>query len=335
MIRESYAYNAKHRNNIRERVAKETRFSSNAKRGARPFAKTAVAFAAFLVCLLIATPVLAAEVPQAYGLLYAMSPQMAQLFKPVQRSSLDQGIEVTVVEAYVHEETAEAVISVCDTTQNRLDDSLDLYDSYEFHTGFDSTGTCKQIGYDEATKTAYFQLSMSSMNPNERIQGSKITFSLKTLLCGKKETLDKPITIDWKSIPESVKTESADPYEGTVLVPGDDQMEPESGFYLSGIGYVDGKLHIQLFTPWRSVYDDHAFLYLSDAQGNRVYADMLYRGGYTMGAEETVQRADYIDYAFNVPQGELEQYSLFGDFYSAKTRIDGNWSITFPIPSDA
>ena len=256
---------------------------------------------------------------------------MAQLFKPVQRSSLDQGIEVTVVEAYVHGETAEAIISICDTTQNRLDDSLDLYDSYEFHTEFDSTGTCKQIGYDEATKTAYFQLSMSSMNPNDRILGSKITFSLTTLLCGKKEELAKPILIDWSTIPDTVKTESADPYEGTVLVPGDDQMEPESGFYLSGIGYVDDKLHIQLFTPWRSVYDDHAFLYLSDAQGNRVYADMLYRGGYTMGAEEAVQRSDYIDYVFDVPQSELEQYSLFGDFYSAKTRIDGNWSITFPI----
>ena len=334
MIRESYAYNAKHRNNIRERVAKETRFSSNAKRGAGPFAKTTVAFAAFLVCLLIATPALAVGVPQAYSLLYAVSPQMAQLFKPVQRSSLDQGIEVTVVEAYVHDETAEAIISVCDTTQNRLDDSLDLYDSYEFHTGFDSTGTCKQIGYDDATKTAYFQLSISSMNPNDRILGSKITFSLKTLLCGKKETLDKPITIDWKSIPESVKTESAEPYEGTVLVPGDDQMEPESGFYLSGIGYVDGKLHIQLFTPWRSVYDDHAFLYLLDAKGNRVNADMRYRGsGYSDNAESE-GREDYIDYEFPVPQSELTQYKLYGEFYSYKTRIDGNWSITFPMEND-
>ncbi len=331
MIRKSYAYNVKHRNNIREKVIKETGFSSNAKRANRPFAKTAVAFVAFLVCLLIATPALAVGVPQAYSLLYAVSPQMAQLFQPVQRSSLDQGIEVTVVEAYVHGETAEAVISVCDTTQNRLDDSLDLYDSYDFHTGFDSTGTCKQIGYDETTKTAYFQLSMSSMNSNDRILGSKITFSLKTLLCGKVEVLAKPISIDWSAIPETVKTELADPYEGKVLVPGDDQMEPESGFYLSGIGYVDNKLHIQIFTPWRSVYDDHAFLYLSDAQGKRVYADMLYRGGYTAGAEEAVQRADYIDYVFDVPQIELEQYSLFGDFYSAKTRIDGNWSITFPI----
>jgi len=236
MIQKSYVYNAKHRNNIRQRVANETGFSPNEKRTAKPLAKTAVVFAAFLVCLLIATPALAAGLPQAYSLFYAVSPQMAQLFKPVQRSSLDQGIEVTVVEAYVHDETAEAVISVCDTTQNRLDDSLDLYDSYYFHTGFDSTGTCKQIGYDEATKTAYFQLSMSSMNPNDRILGSKITFSLKTLLCGKEEVLAKPISIDWSTIPKTVQTESADPYEGTVLVPGDDQMEPESGFYLSGIG---------------------------------------------------------------------------------------------------
>jgi len=39
------------------------------------------------------------------------------------------------------------------------------------------------------------------MNPNDRILGSKITFSLKTLLCGKEEVLAKPISIDWSAIP--------------------------------------------------------------------------------------------------------------------------------------
>jgi hypothetical protein len=58
---------------------------------------------------------------------------------------------------------------------------------------------------------------------------------------------------------------------------------------------------------------------------------MRYRGsGYSDNAESE-GREDYIDYIFPVPQSELSQYSLYGDFVSAKTRIDGNWSITFPI----
>jgi len=323
-------YNRKHMKNIRQKVEQGTGMALN-RHAPRSAAHAGIVFAVFAACVLFGTSALAMGVPEVNGLLYYVLPEAAQFFKPVQKSSVDQGIEVKVESAYIHGAEAEAVVSVRDLTGNRLDKSIDFDDSYDFQTGFDSFGTCSQIGYDEATKTAYFQLSMSSMKPNDRILGSKITFSLKTLICGKEEVLAKPISMDWLTIPETVKTESADPYEETVLMPGDDQMEPESGFYLSGIGYVDEKLHIQLFTPWRSVYDDHAFLYLSDAQGNRVYADMLYRGGYNTGAEETVQRADYIDYAFDVPQSELEQYSLFGDFYSAKTRIDGNWSITPPI----
>ncbi len=327
-------FNRKHRKNIRQKVeqATGTTFTRYTPRSAA--ARAGVVFAVFAACVLFGTSALAMGVPKVNALLYYVLPEAAQFFKPVQKSSVDQGIEVRVESAYIHGAEAEAVVSVRDLTGNRLDESIDFDDSYDFRTGFDSVGTCSQIGYDEKTKTAYFQLSITNMNPKNWILGSKITFSLKTLLSGKKETLDKPITIDWKSIPESVKTESADPYEGTVLVPGDDQMEPESGFYLSGIGYVDDKLHIQLFTPWRSVYDDHAFLYLLDTKGNRVNADMRYRGsGYSDNADSE-GREDYIDYIFPVPQSELPQYSLYGDFISSKTRIDGNWSITFPITND-
>ena len=335
MQRVTQRFTASHFKNIRARVSESTgvQFSKTAPRGSH--LKTAIGFGVFLICLLIATPALAVEVPAGYQILYLLSPETAQFFKPVQKSAVDQGVEIKVVEAYVNKGTTKIMITVRDTAENRIDGSVDLYDSYSINTGFDSAAHCEQVDLNSETNTADFLITIDAMNPQDQITGQKITFSVTTLLCGKEEVLNKPIQIDWSTIPETAITESADPYEGTVLVPGDDQMEPESGFYISGIGYVDDKLHIQLFTLWRSVYDDHAFLYLLDAKGNRVDADMRYRGsGYSDNAESE-GREDYIDYIFPVPQSDIANYSLFGDFYSARTRIDGNWSITFPITNDA
>ena len=335
MIQQSNLYNKQHRNNIRETVSKATGVPLQAQHARPTFPRTAIIVAAFLMCLLIATSALAAGVPEVNALLYYVLPEAAQFFKPVQKSSVDQGIEVKVESAYIHGAAAEAVVSVRDLTGNRLDKSIDFDDSYDFRTGFDSFGTCSQIGYDEKTKTATFLIQTGSMDERNVIAGEKITMTFRTLLTGKTEALGLPIPLDWSAIPETVETETADPYEGTVLAPGDDQMEPESGFYFTGAGYVEDELHIQLFTPWRSVYDDHAFLYLLDTKGNRVDAQMRYRGsGYSDNAESE-GREDYIDYIFPVPQSELAQYKLYGEFYSYKTRIDGNWSITFPITNDA
>ncbi|MPN00950.1 hypothetical protein SDC9_148148 [bioreactor metagenome] len=114
-------------------------------------------------------------------------------------------------------------------------------------------------------------------------------------------------------------------------MPGTERVELHKGFFFSGIGYVDGKLHIQLYTPGRHSRDDHAFLCLRNAEGEQKEAQMLYRGGYRGMDPSEDLRADYVEYVFDVPQGELDRWSLYGDFYHATGRIDGNWSITFPL----
>ena len=331
MKKEALRYSKGHQENIREIVSRETGVQSNAKiklHGGRRFA---AGFAVFIGCLLIVTPALAASVPEVNDLLYLVSPTTAQFFRPVQMSAVDQGIEVGVESAYIHGSTAEAMITVRDLQGDRLDDSLDLYDSYEIRIGFDCTGHCEQMGYDPATKTATFLISISSMDEKNIIHGNKLTFSLSTLLTGKKKTIDVAIPMDWNAIPKTVETELADPYDGNVLVADESQREFEDGFYLSGIGYVDGKLHIQLYTPGRDLRDDHAFLHLRNAAGDQIEAQMLYRGGYRGMDPAEDERANYVEYAFDVPQSELDQWSLYGDFYHATGRIDGNWSITFPL----
>ena len=331
MTKENLTYNQNHKNNIREIIARETGVAVVSKQKRNGVKRWAIAFAAFAGCFLVATPALAASVPEAYYVLYMISPATAQFFRPVQKSVVDQGIEVGVESAYIHGSTAEAMITVRDLEGDRLDDSLDLYDSYDIRIGFDCTGHCEQMGYDAATKTATILISISSMDEKNIIQGNKLTFSLSTLLTGREETIDVAIPMDWNAIPKTVETELADPYDGNVLVPGESQREFEDGFYLSGIGYVDGKLHIQLYTPGRDLRDDHAFLHLRNAAGDQIEAQMLYRGGYRGMDPAEDERANYVEYAFDVPQSELDQWSLYGDFYHATGRIDGNWSITFPL----
>ncbi len=316
--------------NIKNKVQDELGVSFDRSKRRSRVRRIGVVLAVFAACILTITPALAAEIPQVYAVLYAVLPETAQFFKPLKMSDTDQNIEIKVESAYIHGEKADAVVSVRDLTQDRLSEKIDFDDSYDIHTGFDSVGTCNQIDYDPATKTATFLVETSSMRPNDVIVGKKLTISFQTLLSGKIERLAHPIPIDWSTIPDTVQTVQPEPYNETVLVTGETQVAIFDGFMITGIGYVDGKLHIQLYTPRRNTFDDHASLYLKSGEGEPLAGRMFYRGGYN-GDPVQDREADYIDYVFDVKQEELPKYKLFGDFYGYQTRVDGNWSITFPL----
>ena len=42
-------------------------------------------------------------------------------------------------------------------------------------------------------------------------------------------------------------------------------------------------------------------------------------------------RIDYDEYIFDIPQSEIGQYSLYGDFVISGLFTQGNWEVTFPI----
>ena len=331
MKRDNHTFSRQSLANIKSKFEEKTGVELQKKHVVRKAGRLVAAAAAMLLCLAVTTSALAAGSSGTYDLLYCIAPKTAQFFKPVELTSVDQGIEVQVVSAYIHDASASVVITVRDLESDRLDSSLDLYDSYEINTGFDSVGCCKQIDYDETTNTATFLITIESMDEADVITGEKVTFSLTTLLAGKSEILDLPVAIDWDLIDPSPVVESADPYEGNVLVPGETILTASEGFDVTGLGYVDGALHVQLYTPGRLLYDDHAFLRLKDGNGETIEARMLYRGGYTTDDPNSGFRASHVEYAFDVPQDELSKYSLFGDFIHAEKRVDGNWSVTFPL----
>jgi hypothetical protein len=306
------------------------------------FRKPMIAIISLCICMSLAIPVLAATVEPIYQLMYLVSPSIAQFFIPVQKTDEDNGIKMEVVSAYIHDNIAEIYITMKDLTENRIDSTTDLFDSYSINRSFDSAASCQNVGYDENTKTATFLITINEYG-NKQIEGNKITFSVKEFLSHKHHYKDIDIPINLSSITTANNTqkESSNGDGGkdsmkylneenvTALVPSKviDKF-PVSGFELSGIGYIDGMLHIQTAVYDSLTNDNHGYLYLKNSSGDTI--DCNYNFNFVNNYEKS-NRIDYCEYVFDIPQEEIGQYSLYGDFVTSGMHTEGNWRVTFPL----
>lgn len=123
----------------------------------RPYRRYAALAAAAVLCVLLTVPALAfAGVAPAYEVLYAISPAIAQTLKPVQLSCEDNGIRMEVISAAVQGNRADIYISIQDLTGDRIDETVDLFDSYQINRSFDGSATCQLASYDAQRKEATF-----------------------------------------------------------------------------------------------------------------------------------------------------------------------------------
>lgn len=300
--------------------------------------KAVAAAVAAILCLTLAVPALAAAVAPVYELMYLVSPAIAQYFQPVQKSDVDNGVKMEVVSAYVHDETAQIYVTMQDLQEDRIDETIDLYDSYSIRSPFDSSAHCERVGYDADTKTATFLISISQMG-GHAIDGDKITFSVKQFLSHKTEYDGVPIPADLTDVPVATKTQRVNLTGGgtdddspfQALLPGAPaEAFPVNGIDFTGMAFVNDKLHMQIAIEDRLSNDNHGYFYLKDADGNTVACDTNY---YFM--EETSEgRTDYIEYVFSITPEALADCSLFGHFWISGQLTEGNWRITFPLEQE-
>lgn len=302
------------------------------------FRKPVAAVIALCVCMVLALPALAGAVEPIYQLLYTVSPRMAQLFMPVKQSDEDLGIQMNVESAYIHDHAAEIYITMRDLTGDRIDGTTDLYDSYSINRPFDSSASCRRIGYDEKTKTATFLISMTEWG-NQKITGDKITFSVKEFLSHKKYDQDIKISLDLSSVeaaknPQTVYTAGGGgkgytPGETAALTPSQAiDGFPVEGIALTGIGYIGGKLHIQTAVYDRLSNDAHGFFYLKKPDGDVINCESNF---YFVNQSEQPGRIDYCEYVFDTPREGLGAYALYGNFVTSGMHTKGNWRVTFPL----
>ena len=135
--------------------------------------------ACLLFVLTMSVPVWAAAAfDPTYNLLYRVAPAIAQKLRPVRMSCNDKGIKFEVISAYVEGSEAKIFVSVQDFEEDRIDETIDLFDSYSINTPFDCNSSCEAIGYDAKTKTATFLISISQWDSQDII-GEKLPFLLE------------------------------------------------------------------------------------------------------------------------------------------------------------
>lgn len=334
-----YAFSHTHQKNTQAFFEQKTGLQLKPARYRRPMRLLAAALAV-LLCLSAAAPALAANVPGFYEMLYRISPGAAQFFTPVRQLDEVNGIRMEVVSAYVRGDTAEIYITMQDLTGDRVDASIDLYDSYSINRPFGGVGHCEQVAYDESTKTATFLITLTKWEGQD-ITGDKITFSLQKFLSNKQYYENISIPFDAAEAETNPPLQSVEVNGGsymyepvdfknafTALVPSAaKQWFPVEGIDLTAVGYVEGKLHIQTAVADYRSNDNHGFFYFQDGTGNEIPCEM----SFSFSQETESGRIDYDEYVFDIPQGSLADYSLYGDFVTADALTEGGWSVTFPL----
>lgn len=310
----------------------------------RGLARLGTVAACLCLILSLTTSVLAAKVPIFYHFLYTISPATAQFFHPVQRYCEDNGIRMEVVATYIHEDTAEIYISMQDLEQSRIDQSMDLFDSYSIHTPFDCTSHCKMVSYDPNTRTATFLITIEQWNA-QNIIGDKLTFSVREFLSNK-QTYEGILTdVNLNSAQRNPITQTVQPRglggtkliekygdsanKGEIITLKSNEMitSPVDGVALTSIGYINGNLHIQVYYEDIGKTDNHGFLTLKNKYSNEVidcFANISFF--------DEERKGSYEDYVFEgIPAETLSEYEVYGEFTTSAGSIEGNWSVTFPL----
>ena len=173
----------------------------------------------------------------------------------------------------------------------------------------------------------------------QSIEGEKLTFSVQKLLSGKKSwegILDGVALND--HLTSAVQTVQPRGLSGnlfgsdgrkdvTVLKPGDAIMSPVDGVALTGIGYADGRLHVQVYYADILKTDNHGSISLVDREtGERIDCDG------SAAFFDSERAGSYEDYIFTgIEADALDTYALYGTFVTSAGPVEGNWSVTFPL----
>ena len=294
--------------------------------------------AALVLCLALAATA-AAYTDAGYAILYALSPAIAQALKPVNETCEANGVRMTVDGAVIEENAAYIRIALTDLEGDLFDGSIDLCDSYDVKKGFDASvvgGTCALEDYDEDARTAVFLTQLAPLDGTV-IRPGKVTFSLGEF-SGHTTLQDGPVQgVDLSAVGEAADTVSmeasffntdAEPSADRIdcLPLGETVTEICPGAEVTGLGWIDGMLHVQIRTgPYTS-----GIVYLDDAP-----ADGMDEGDVFDWARSPQYALDHRticeDFIFDVTPAEAETLTLCGWFVTRSDPVQGPWEVTFPL----
>lgn len=319
-------------------------------KGKRNYMKMGVALGGVACMLLfLSNPVLAGMGNFAYEKIAELSPGLAEYILPVKLADTRMGITMQVEAMQVEGNTGELVVSFADeegSSEDLISGKVDMYDSYGLKSyGSDSNvGGCSFLEYDEETGKAYFKIGVSS---EDEFDKSKLKFTVRQLLVENteyemwldKDTLVmnpvlKEVPIDGKGGTELVfetladhfyKTEESFPlFSSKVMDMGELDESMKDTIQVTGIGYGDGILRVQICRGTFAHADRHAEIYVVDGEGNYRNHDA------SVGWQEELdgENLSFDEQWFLVSEEELEELQLYARLYETDGSIEGNWHVT-------
>lgn len=334
-------------------------------RPARRF-RPAVLAAAVLLVAMIVLPVTAAYVPAVNELMFQVSPEMAARFTPIQESCTKNGIRMEVVSASIHGATAEVCISFEDLEGARIDRQTRVWNidtrGYSRLLSGSIGGSIGECDYDPETgklimvqeKTfSYYSEKAERYQTVRELFGSKMTVQVDQLV-RYKELPVMEIPAMWTNneimtvycergtpndhVPEvpfdgfgSASSTSGDPWMSRqyydILTPGEPVYEVTKELTVTGMAYIDGRLHIQ--TRLRPDDQEEQPIYevwFQDSEGNSV--EWANRNTFTIKAGD--DWGYYEESIYDIPETALADLKLMCGIQE-KEIIEGPWRVTFPI----
>ncbi len=301
----------------------------------RRYKKILVAAALIVFVSVIATlPTFAVQFDPIYELMYYFSPRFAQLYSPVNESSTSNDVKMDVLACYVHEDTIEIYVTMQDLTGERFSGGVDLNDSYSVNVPYDCSSNCRLVSYDDNTKTAGFLITVSQWGDKD-IVGDKVTFTVNDIITDKKVySMNIPIDLREVSIVgntqkvyvNSENLAEEDYYTDVLVSTAPYEEFLVDGVDLTGIGYVDGKLHIQYRVKDYLENDNHGkfyFIKTVDDVSDTIFAEKNYRF--------TDNNIAYFESVFDISKEQLGNSKLYCEFFSTGENIEGKWKVTFSI----
>lgn len=277
---------------------------------------------------------------EAYDILYSLYPYIADKLIPVNVVCEDEGIRMEVEGISVHGNCADIYISIMDTEGNRIDETIDLFDSYTIHTNVDQIGGCSLVNYDAESGKATFLINVQHMD-GSRILGKRMTFSVSKFLSGKKEAMVALEEINPDAVSAVIETQSEEmlhirggswvgegggDYPGEFLLADESKsFEPTEGVAIMNYGFINGQLHVQVYYEDISTFDNHGFVFLKDESGNEYHpqSNIAFWDAERVGSFE--------EYIFDVTEDEFHEYTVQGHFFTCKNLTEGNWKVDFGI----
>ncbi len=275
----------------------------------------------------------------AIEILCKVYPDFAKQINPVNESCIDNDIEMKVEGIYIEDNVAKVYISMRDLTSDRIDETIDLFDSYSIHTDGAQIGSCELVEYDDENKTAYFLIELQNEKDNP-INGKYMTFSVSRFLSHKLTTDSNLLEINLNELPLNPEIRNIDDEQLRFRGGSNDKgrhnilqynntqaFSPVDGVQITAWGIIEGELHIQVYYEDILTFDNHGSILLKNMNAEEEY---VYPKTYAYFDSDNV--GSYEEYVFALgSETDWDTYSLEAEFWTCTSLTEGNWKVTFPI----